>query len=96
MKPGLASLTGEAVHECGAGKYGAQELQEAFEELGATLSVSTGLDGTTFSFTVVSSRLEGALGWRPTISWREGVRDLARWLADERHPADVEPRRATA
>ncbi len=58
---GLASLTAAALHECGAGKRDPQELQEAFEDLGASLQIETSVEGTTFTFTVLSSRLEGAL-----------------------------------
>lgn len=60
-KAGLASLTATALHECGAGTHGPQELQEALEELGVTLELETSVEGTTFSFTVLSSRLDGAL-----------------------------------
>jgi CDP-paratose 2-epimerase len=75
-----------------------QLLLEVAEIVGRDLDLSYAdwRQGDQVWFVANTRRLEGALGWRPTISWREGVRDLARWLADERHPADVEPRRATA
>jgi CDP-paratose 2-epimerase len=75
-----------------------QLLLEVAEIVGRDLDLSYAdwRQGDQVWFVANTRRLEAALGWRPTISWREGVRDLARWLADERHPADVEPRRATA
>jgi CDP-paratose 2-epimerase len=31
-------------------------------------------------FVADTRRIQSSLGWRPTIGWREGIRDLARWL----------------
>lgn len=50
-KPGLASLTSDMMDE-GAGKLGAVEISTAIADLGATLSVSSNLDG---GFATVSS-----------------------------------------
>ena len=29
-------------------------------------------------------KIQSALGWKPRVGWRQGVRDLARWLETER------------
>lgn len=58
---GLASLTAAALQEGGAGARGPTEFLEAFDDLGASLHVRSGLEGTTFNFTVSSSRLDAAL-----------------------------------
>ena len=38
-------------------------------------------------FVADTTKLETALGWRPRLGWRDGVRDLARWLGERRAAA---------
>ncbi|SHO66418.1 CDP-paratose 2-epimerase [Pseudoxanthobacter soli DSM 19599] len=38
-------------------------------------------------FVADTGRIEAALGWRATIGWRNGIRDLAAWLIRHRNPA---------
>jgi CDP-paratose 2-epimerase len=47
-------------------------------------------------FVADTRKLERAVGWRPGMSWRGGVRDLAGWLAETRRPVAALRRRATA
>jgi CDP-paratose 2-epimerase len=35
-------------------------------------------------FVADTRKLEGALGWKPRIAWRDGIRHLAEWLAEHR------------
>lgn len=86
---GLASLTAEALHECGAGTRGPQEFQEALEALGATLSLSTGVEGTSFSFTVVSSRLDAALALLVDLLSRPRFDPVAFDALKARHLAEL-------
>jgi CDP-paratose 2-epimerase len=36
-------------------------------------------------FVADTGKLREALGWRPAVGWREGLRDLARWLDTQNH-----------
>lgn len=48
-------------------------------------------------FVADTRKLQTALGWRPRISWRDGVRQLAGWLAEHRlRDSTPQDRRITA
>src|SRR5690606_5146513 len=45
-------------------------------------------------FVADTRSLNSGIGWRPAISWRDGIRDLAAWLARHRLPtAEARPQR---
>ncbi|AVA25580.1 NAD-dependent epimerase/dehydratase family protein [Rhizobium sp. NXC24] len=49
-------------------------------------------------FVADTRALQNAVGWKPEITWRDGIRDLRDWLVENRFPASRfrQPRRATA
>lgn len=61
-KPGLAMLTATCVEEGGAGARTGAEVRAFFDSLGTELKVGAMPDGVTGGFTVLTSRLEPALG----------------------------------
>lgn len=47
-------------------------------------------------FVADTTKLEQALGWRARIGWRDGLRDLARWLRESRGEASHEQQPSSA
>lgn len=60
-KPGLASMTAELLKDGGAGAMSSRELVTKMESLGATLTVSTSADATTFGVAVTKDRVGPAV-----------------------------------
>jgi CDP-paratose 2-epimerase len=87
----------------GGGPRNAVSLRTLLAEIAAVLGRETPLAhgdwrrGDQLFFVADTRRIEAALGWKPRIGWREGVRDLAGWLARNRLGAPLaEPRRIVA
>lgn len=61
-------------------------LKEVAELTGGEIPIEqfSRRQGDQLYFVADTRRLEHQLGWRATISWREGLRDLARWLKESR------------
>ncbi len=84
-KAGLAALTASMLEEGGAGARSPNEVIEAFDALGTTLTANGLGEGSTFTFTVLSSKIDQAL---PLI-----FEVLTKPRFDERAFASVKQRR---
>ncbi|MCG8554855.1 MAG: insulinase family protein [Proteobacteria bacterium] len=73
-KAGLADLSYELLLE-GAGERNADELAEAFADLGTTTSVKSGADGARISAAVLSSNLQGAIALLADVVQRPRMRE---------------------
>jgi zinc protease len=86
-KPGLAHITADMLDE-GAGTRGAVQLSTAVNDLGASLSTSAGLDGSTVSLVVLKKNLAPAFGImsdvvvRPRFDAGEWKRVSSLWKND--------------
>ena len=97
-------LKGQAFN-LGGGPHNAISLLALLREIGrlqgqdVTVTHGDWRQGDQLYFVADTRKLEAAAGWKPTVAWRDGVRDLSSWLAAHRlPPADrsQEPRRITA
>lgn len=85
---GIEGLSGQAFN-LGGGPGNAVSLNEVLREIalvtGRELRVERGAwrPGDQLWFVADTGRLEEAAGWRPRMGWKDGLRDLARWLAQE-------------
>lgn len=74
----------------GGGPGNAVSLNQLLAEIGDMLGRSVRTEGGAWRqgdqlyFVADTRALEAATGWRPRIGWRDGVRGLARWLAENR------------
>jgi len=64
-------------------------LREIENIVGTTLSVSQDdwREGDQLYFVAETSRLEAELAWHAKTGWRDGLRDLADWLAGQDNDA---------
>jgi CDP-paratose 2-epimerase len=73
-------------------------LREIGRILGRPPEVSYGdwRAGDQLWFVADTGRLGAALDWAPRVAWRDGLRDLAAWLGEERGGAESVKRRSLA
>jgi zinc protease len=87
-KPGLAALTARVLEEGGAGARSGAEVSTAIEDLGGELHVQADEDGVVFFLSVLSSKLDKAMGIvgdmvaRPRFDAAEYANIRARQLAE--------------
>jgi len=85
---GIDQVKGQAFN-LGGGPFNAVSLHAVLAEIAALTGkeVDYGKDtwrtGDQFYFVADTRRLTGAIGWHARIGWREGLRDLARWVSTE-------------
>lgn len=85
----IEQVKGQAFN-LGGGPHNAVSLQLLLIEIarivGRETQVSHGdwRKGDQLYFVADTNKLETMLGWKPRIAWRDGVRDLAQWLAEHR------------
>jgi CDP-paratose 2-epimerase len=98
----ISDLRGQAFN-LGGGTHNAVSLRALLLEIGhiighdISVTFSGWRTGDQPFFVADTRRLEAALGWRPRVAWRDGVRHLAEWLAEHRlGNAQAEARRITA
>ena len=97
-EPGLASLTARMLEEGGAGTLSGAQLEQALDDLGGELMVDVDEAGARFAVTVLSTKLDRALGLiadmvaRPRFDAKEWPSVRARQVADLEHERD-KPRR---
>ncbi|HVW92024.1 MAG TPA: SDR family NAD(P)-dependent oxidoreductase [Devosia sp.] len=97
---GIDDVKGQAFN-LGGGPGNAVSLKQVLAEISALAGRDLSLDfgdwrqGDQVWFVADTQKLCRALGWAPTMGWRDGVRDLANWLRENRAPA-TEERRAIA
>jgi CDP-paratose 2-epimerase len=86
----------------GGGPANAVSLNQLLGELAGLVGHAIEIDyadwrqGDQVWFVADTFRLQQAVGWRPAMGWREGVRDLAGWLAANRRLETPLPRRDVA
>jgi CDP-paratose 2-epimerase len=74
----------------GGGPQNAVSLNQVLHEIGVVLGAPPMVErgawrrGDQHYFVADTRGIEAALGWRRTMGWREGLRDLANWLTDRR------------
>jgi CDP-paratose 2-epimerase len=95
-----------AAFNLGGGSCNAVSLSDVLDEIARlsgrrmTMTRAEWRKGDQLYFVADTRRLAKAVGWRPTIPWRDGLRDLATWAATELNlPApweSLQPRRLTA
>jgi CDP-paratose 2-epimerase len=96
-------LAGQAFN-LGGGPANAVSLKLLLAEIAAITGAQVDIlggdwrQGDQLYFVADTGKLRDAVGWQATVGWRDGVRDLARWLREERRaPADAQSaRRVTA
>ena len=82
----IDSLKGQAFN-LGGGVQNAVSLRTVLDEIAAIVGHEVRLDhavprtGDQLYFVADTSRLAHAVDWRASVGWREGLRDLAEWLA---------------
>ena len=98
----IETVKGQAFN-LGGGPHNAVSLRLLLGEIGRIvgreipLAFSGWRTGDQLYFVADTRRLESAIGWKPAIAWRDGVRQLAEWLAENRiGKAASEPRRISA
>jgi len=99
MRERISEVEGHAFN-LGGGVENAVSLHEVIAEIGTLLGHAPDLryegwrQGDQPYFVADTHRLAQAIGWRPQIGWRDGVRDLADWLREDLETP--EPRQARA
>ena len=84
----IDDLSGQ-VFNLGGGPANAVSLHTILSEIGALLGADPDIRyappraGDQPYFVADTSRLQAAVGWRAATGWREGLRDLADWLASD-------------
>jgi CDP-paratose 2-epimerase len=84
------------VFNLGGGPANAVNLRVVLDEIATLTGALVGCEnegwraGDQLYFVADTRRLTEAVLWRPRIGWREGLRDLANWVA-----AELVPSRAT-
>jgi predicted Zn-dependent peptidase len=92
-KPGLANITTDMLDE-GAGKRSAVEVSSAINDLGATMSLGAGTDGTLVALTVLKKNFDAAFDIfsdvvaRPRLEDKEWKRVSELWRNDLKKRAD--------
>ncbi|MBM9593375.1 NAD-dependent epimerase/dehydratase family protein [Roseitranquillus sediminis] len=85
----IGSVNGRAFN-LGGGTHNAVSLQMVLREIGRILGhephVAHGdwRAGDQLYFVADTRRLREATGWSPQVAWRDGIRDLAKWLEPRR------------
>ncbi len=96
----IGEVNGEAFN-LGGGPANAVSLRQVLEEIGRITGCEPMLEharwrpGDQYWFVADTSRLAARLGWKQKTGWREGLRDLARWLEEDRG-SGRQPQRALA
>ena len=89
----------------GGGPLNAVSLRLLLREIGRITGIEVPVtygdwrQGDQFYFVADTRKIQSALGWTPHIGWRQGVRDLARWLETNRIAPEMQAipeRRITA
>ena len=81
----IDSVGGQAFN-LGGGPANAVSLRTVLDEIGEIAGLDVPVDhadwraGDQLYFVADTTRLSMATGWRPSISWRNGLRDLAAWV----------------
>jgi CDP-paratose 2-epimerase len=52
--------------------------------------------GDQFYFVADTRKIESAIGWQAKVGWRDGLADLAQWLAENRIRASAPQQRAVS
>jgi CDP-paratose 2-epimerase len=92
----IESVKGQAFN-LGGGPRNAVSLQAVLREIGQItgrepeVSYSEWRQGDQFYFIADTRKLEAAIGWNAEMGWRDGIRDLTRWLEEQRVPEPVKP-----
>jgi CDP-paratose 2-epimerase len=94
----IGEVKGQAFN-LGGGPENAVSLREVLAEI-ATLTNSpprlgngAWRNGDQLYFVADTHKLQETVGWRARMGWRDGVRDLARWLRDSRADEEFAPAR---
>jgi CDP-paratose 2-epimerase len=95
-------LSGQAFN-LGGGPQNSVSLRLVLEEIARVTGRNMQTDygdwrkGDQYFFVADTRKIEQAIGWQPKVSWREGLADLARWLADHRvERAEIQQRAVSA
>jgi CDP-paratose 2-epimerase len=86
---GIGKVNGQ-VFNLGGGPANAVSLRQVLDEISGITGMEPGIEhapwrtGDQYWFVADTARLRGQLGWRQTTGWRDGLRDLARWLEENR------------
>lgn len=97
---GIANVSGE-VFNLGGGPGNAVSLRHVLQEIAHITGSEPAVEhapwrpGDQFWFVANTARLSQQLGWKARTGWREGLRDLARWLEEDRGTGR-QPQRALA
>jgi CDP-paratose 2-epimerase len=100
----IETLSGHAFN-LGGGAHNAVSLQVLLREIARIIGREVPVEygdwrkGDQYYFVADTRKLEAAVGWKPRIAWRDGLRDLASWLeqrARRNTPAAEEERRLLA
>jgi len=101
---GIGKLAGQAFN-LGGGPQNAVSVLNMLGEIEATtgrrldLSFDAWRQGDQYYFVADTRRLRAATAWEPSIGWRRGVQELARWLSEHRLatlPRDLTQRRTVS
>jgi CDP-paratose 2-epimerase len=101
LRQGIGGLCGRAFN-LGGGPLNAVSLRDVLGEIGritgrpVPVSFHDWRPGDQPWFVADTRALEQATGWRPRTPWREGLADLAAWLARARIDLPHEPQRLRA
>lgn len=89
----IDTVSGRAFN-LGGGPANAVSLHMVLDEIAAITGQAVPVghapwrEGDQLYFVADTGRLQTELGWRPTIGWREGLRDLAEWLEADRFASE--------
>ncbi len=93
-------LAGQAFN-LGGGPHNAVSLLSVLREIGRVTGREPAVthgpwrQGDQFYFVADTRRIEAAIGWKPKVAWRDGIRDLSAWLKDNRRPFAAETQQRT-
>jgi CDP-paratose 2-epimerase len=85
----IGSVRGNAFN-LGGGPLNAVSLRLLLREIGRVIGSEIPVtyggwrQGDQFYFVADTRKIQSAIGWKPRVGWRQGVRDLARWLDTNR------------
>jgi CDP-paratose 2-epimerase len=92
----IDSVAGRAFN-VGGGAENAVSLRNVLDEIALLLGRDVPVvhadwrTGDQLYFVANTARLTEAVGWKPGISWRDGLRDLFRWLQADLEPSEALP-----
>jgi CDP-paratose 2-epimerase len=98
---GIGRISGRAFN-LGGGPANAVSLNQVLREIGIAAGVAPAVEsgdwrtGDQLYFVADTRRIAADLGWRQSVGWRDGLRDLAAWLRDRPAAPLREAQRASA